>query len=466
MFPVLGTLVVMEAMTQQRATERVLTAILTLRPREERAVCERDPNAWVKQLMAPLHGPDRRPVAEHPAPPNWLRSLPQRRHLPAFFAFDASGRGYDPREPEVPSALWREVQEADVAFEPFALLRSEVVVLARMPWRDGPCAYVLARGPWVDENSVWQTLRTGVLALLVLLFSVPIAMSPIIRRVRNLTQDVQRYASNAYEGTIAARGNDEIAQLARAFGQAGMTVRAQLEARERREQKLREFLANTTHDVMTPLTVLQGHLSGMRDAVAIGKPLERTQVSCAMDEAHYIASLIHNLGAAARLDVADDALELTSLDLRDVVERAISRHRPIARERSVALDGAVSADAVMVRADLTLVEQALSNLIHNAVRYNQPGGMVAVILERDASEHFTLSVIDDGPGIDSESLQLITERGSRGNLARSRAPDGKGFGLHIVQRVAHLHGYTLTLGKSEHGGLGAKLEGRLCTDQS
>ncbi|MBK9261276.1 MAG: ATP-binding protein [Polyangiaceae bacterium] len=71
---------------------------------------------------------------------------------------------------------------------------------------------------------------------------------------------------------------------------------------------------------------------------------------------------------------------------------------------------------------------------------------------------FSLRVIDDGPGIAPEVLSRLVERGYRGNEARTRAPDGQGLGLHIAFRAAELHGYSMKLGPSEHGGLEVMFE--------
>jgi len=114
-----------------------------------------------------------------------------------------------------------------------------------------------------------------------------------------------------------------------------------------------------------------------------------------------------------------------------------------------------------VTADTTLLEQAVSNLVYNAVRHNRAGGHVAVILDQDGAQRFRLRVIDDGPGIAEAELKRLTERGYRGDEARTRAPSGQGLGLSIVQRVALLHDLTLTLRRSEYGGLAASLAGPL-----
>src|SRR4029079_19421331 len=107
--------------------------------------------------------------------------------------------------------------------------------------------------------------------------------------------------------------------------------------------------------------------------------------------------------------------------------------------------------------DLTLLEQAVSNLVYNAIRHNRPGGHAALILEGEDRGRFRLRVIDDGPGIPEEELAHLIARGFRGNDARTRVPGGQGLGLDIAHRVAKLHGFALAFRRSEYGGLEAEL---------
>jgi len=113
----------------------------------------------------------------------------------------------------------------------------------------------------------------------------------------------------------------------------------------------------------------------------------------------------------------------------------------------------------VVEGDVTLIEQAVSNVVHNAVRYNLRGGHVAVLLEEAPPDGFRLRVVDDGPGVPAGELEGMVERRRRGDAARQREPGGLGLGLHITHGVAERHGFTLSFEPSEHGGLAVELRG-------
>ena len=349
-------------------------------------------------------------------------------------------------------------REAVAVTEPWSSGLVQVVV--RSPQPSDTCTFILAEGttePWL--GAILPATPLWLLPVLAVFGAVLLAAGPMVHRFHRLTAPVRRSADSDYESGVLVTGNDEIAELARAFDEAARNVRTKLAETRRNEDALREFLANTTHDVMIPLTVLQGHLAELRQRGGDGT-LDET-LGRAMDEAHYLGALIHNLAIAAKLDAAVPVLQMGAVDLGALVERVVSRHRPIARGRNVSIDRAVPSAPLEIRADVTMLEQAVGNLVYNAVRYNQSGGHVAVILEHDAARGFVIHVIDDGPGIPEDRLAQAVERGFRGDQARTRAPDGHGLGLHITHRVAALHGFRLELKRSEYGGLEADVLGAL-----
>ncbi len=177
-----------------------------------------------------------------------------------------------------------------------------------------------------------------------------------------------------------------------------------------------------------------------------------------MNEAHYVSALLHNLGLAARLDSARPTINASRVDLNALMQRVASRHRPVAVEKGIAMDVAVALGDLYAMADVTLLEQAVSNIAYNAVRHGRQGGHVALIAEQDG-DRFVLRVFDDGPGIPPEQLELLMQRGARGNEARNRDQGGQGLGLDIAARAVALQGFTLSLQPGEGGGLEGRIAG-------
>jgi signal transduction histidine kinase len=382
-----------------------------------------------------------------------------------LFAYGADFVSANPRAPAFPADLRQALEtprnEAGrQGAEKEALVTT---VAARMTWTEGPCAIVLVRrfDP-LSHDAMLIDAAAASLLVAVLVGAVLLSVGPILRRLSKLEDGVKRSAVTGYRETVPIEGRDEITDLALAFNTAGTEVKKQIETVETRERTLRDFVENTTHDVMLPLTVLQGHLTRLRNDLARGVPVEREVVREAIEESHYLASLVQNLGAASKLEGGEPIARRDPLVLNTLVERVIMRHRTIAAQKGIELDFAVPESEVTTRGDVTLIEQAVSNVVHNAVRYNRSGGHVAVVLEaRDG--RFSLRVFDDGPGVAPEDLARIRERSYRGDEARARHPDGLGLGLSIASGVAARHEFDLEFGPSEAGGLAVRFGGPTIT---
>jgi signal transduction histidine kinase len=407
--------------------------------------CARHPERWARPDLPPpppFGGPP--PFGEPPPPPPPPRPAEDGPPIQVF-AYDESFVAKWPLFPAIPEHMRARAGKEPVVFAKDG--EADAVLVRGV----GECAWVVARRPRppFGKDTLSSLARDWAPPILAMLLAIAFGLGPIVRRIRSLSKQVRESARDRYATPIALAGDDEIAELAAAFDHAGKEVRAQMDAQEKREQTLRDFLGNTTHDVMTPLTVLQGHLSKLRESSA----LDRDTVSAAMDEAHYMAALVHNLGVAARLEAGEPHLSRAEVDLGALVQRVVLRHAPIAKQHRIELAHTVPEERVLFEADETFLEQAVSNLVYNAIRHNEPGGHVAVVLEIVEKQDFRLRVLDDGPGIAAEDVDEMVKRSVRGDSARTRNLDGRGLGLAITKRVADLHALDLSFAPVDPHGL-------------
>lgn len=390
---------------------------------------------------------------------------PGGRRLVEVFAYDARFVPSAREAPALSPALRRRLSSARDSVSFSETVRGEPwqTIAIHTGWDSGPCAYILLRGPRPRRLPREASFLWSAIALAVgLVATVWIAVGPVIRRVRRLAREVRASAGTRYEQAVPVEGHDEVTDLAQAFNAAGAEVRTHLVEVGQREEALRSFLANTTHDLAIPLSVLLGHLSAMRRALEKGGAITEAQVAAASDEASHLGALVHNLGAAAKLEAGAGLVRRDTVDLGTLLERVVERHRPLAHARGVELVSAIPPDApVAVAGDLTLLEQALGNLVANAVLYNHAGGHVAVLLETPRADppRFRLKVVDDGPGVETQELARLGERHFRGQAGRAGRVEGQGLGLHIARQVTERHGFELTFAPSEGGGLAASIEG-------
>jgi len=474
MVPLLAAVIYADTLSRQDAAERSLARFVRMVLNEPgvRARCEASPDGALRPPAMPrragppapppgafsgAQGPDfpPPPFGAGPPPPGELghRKPANLRRVSATWRL-ATGDVLSLSGPQQ-----RALDDDDVVSLSRVGERDVARILIRTPWAEGSCAYVLVTG----STEVWlggflPPTLVWLLPIALVLLAVWLAVGPPVRRLARLAQEVRAERDPLVAPRIDVRGHDEITEVARAFDAKSRELAAELRERTRREAALRDFLANTSHDVMVPLTVLLGHLSALRSEDGL-EGASADALRGALDEAHYVSSLIQNLSLTASLDAAEPRVERARVDLGAVVERIIARHAPIARQLQVALDYAVPQEPLSVIGDVTMIEQAVSNLTYNALRYNRAGGHVAVLLEASDAD-FRLEVLDDGPGVAEGELGRLLERGLRTDSARARAPEGKGLGLSITQRVAELHDLTLTLKNRAGGGFEARLSGR------
>ncbi|MBI5490307.1 MAG: HAMP domain-containing histidine kinase [Deltaproteobacteria bacterium] len=365
------------------------------------------------------------------------------------FTYDRAGRSSQPDAPALPPEVLDEVRASSgpVGRSFNVMIGGNRHLLLGLPREGGPCALALIATPRLGPPGPPPVDLLVPIALA--LVAGLVGIWPVVRRIRSMTLAVRRWDEGAPLGLPRDVGRDELSELSRAFADSAETIRRQHAALVAREKALLEFIENTTHDLATPLTVLQGNLSAM------AKEHSPEAVRQAMKEAQYIGALLGNLAVSAKFEAA--AQVETSLDLGDVVSRVVDRHRAMAKWLGVEIERSIPEEHVLALGDPTFTERALSNLVENAMRHNVSGGHVAVVLETDGSE-FVLRVLDDGPGLTREECECALRWDERGDAARSRTSAG-GFGLSIVARVAQIQKWRFALTPGEPGGLVAELRG-------
>ncbi|MDI6748511.1 MAG: phosphate regulon sensor histidine kinase PhoR [Rhodocyclaceae bacterium] len=212
---------------------------------------------------------------------------------------------------------------------------------------------------------------------------------------------------------------------------------------DRLENMRSDFVANVSHEMRTPLTVVLGFLETARDGMANASPEEMAHyLATALEHAHRMQRLIEDLLMLASLEtdvpLPEEAVDVTTL-LAGVTEdtRALSAGR-----HTITLENSGPAILMGNRREL---HSAFGNLASNAVRYTPEGGQITLAWRKQADGGATYSVTDNGIGIASHHLPRLTERFYRVDRGRSRDSGGTGLGLAIVKHVLERHQATLTI---------------------
>jgi signal transduction histidine kinase len=337
----------------------------------------------------------------------------------------------------------------------------DVTLAMRMPW-DGRCAVVVVEARSVPAGlrrpRLWLDVGIVGAALLVAFVVVYFALGPPMRRLAALAAAVRAAKDGGATPPEQTFGRDEIGEVAQALAEAGERARAFVARLEARDRALTDYVDGTTHDLAIPLTVLQARLSDAETAQREGKPIDAALLASAMAECQYLAQLVANMGAMARIERSEGTIEKRPIDLGAIVERTVERFRPAARHHHVSLDFAVPDRPIGASGDDILVERLVGNLVHNAIRHHRgDGGHVAVVLAREG-DRFAIRVLDDGRGVDDALVARLEAKSDVADPRRARSP---GLGLRIVRSIAEAHGFTLAFARSDGGGLEVTVRGAI-----
>lgn len=243
---------------------------------------------------------------------------------------------------------------------------------------------------------------------------------------------------------LLARQNE--ARIARLAAERDTNERVLAEMRKL-ESFRRDFISNVTHEIKTPITGILGAVDILTDASSSNlNDAERGEVlSVLKNQSIRLNALAEDILSLAKLEQAESKppTELTVCNVADIVRTAVNLAKPIAEKADVKLEVSAPADAERP-CDARLIEEAVSNLINNALRYSG-SPIVKVEVEQHSDWKVEIRVIDHGIGIPKEAQARIFERFYRVDKGRSRELGGTGLGLAIVKHIALLHGGSITL---------------------
>lgn len=212
---------------------------------------------------------------------------------------------------------------------------------------------------------------------------------------------------------------------------------------EKLETMRQEFLSNVSHELRTPLTSIIAFVETLEDGAIEDRENNMRFLAVIRKNAERMHHLIDDILELSSIEAGKITVEPKNVNLSKIITEVYMNLAGKARERRIELINEAAEDTT-VFADVMRLEQMLTNLIDNAIKFNREGGCVKVSHRRDETRDF-ISVEDSGEGISAEHLKRLFERFYRTDKARSREIGGTGLGLAIVKHLARLHGGEATV---------------------
>ncbi|MCX7780960.1 MAG: HAMP domain-containing histidine kinase [Negativicutes bacterium] len=301
----------------------------------------------------------------------------------------------------------------------------------------------VTRAAQAVETLLGYALFTGVAAALLIAFCIARNMT---RPIENIIKSADDFAQGRLETRTTAVGPDEIGRLGQTFNSMAQSLAAI-------EQNRREFLANVSHELKTPVAAIQALAESLADGVVTDPAQQKRYINNIVAATGRIGRLIEDLTDLAKLEAGEINIHPDTLELRPFLENHLDSLSHLLSEKNLRITIHEKLKTPLVKADPYRLAQVITNLISNAARYAPPASEITLSLQ--SSGHFTIiKVTDQGPGIPAADLPFIFDRFYRVEKSRARTDGGTGLGLAISKKLMNAMG----------GGISAEsVEGRGAT---
>lgn len=284
---------------------------------------------------------------------------------------------------------------------------------------------------YIAINSIRNSLILISLIVLILITFITLKIATgISEPIKRLTQAMQNAAHGKLNENVSITGSDEISQLAKAYNFMN-TKLSQI------EKQRREFVANVSHELKTPLSSMKLLSESLLIQPNVEVEIYKDFLMDIDSEMNRLNKIIENLLSMVDMDEEKLHIDYKLTYVNYLLEKVVNSIKPLANEKNIKII-LKQWEKIQIYLDQDKIHQALTNIIHNAVKYTEDSGKVEVSLFR-RGQYAVIKISDNGIGIAEENIPYIFERFYRVDSARSRQTGGSGLGLAISHQIISLH---------------------------
>lgn len=277
------------------------------------------------------------------------------------------------------------------------------------------------------------------------------------RPLLRLVSGAKQLADGHFDVRLSDQRSDELGELASSFNQLASKL-------GKAEQSRRQWVADTSHELRTPISVLRAQLEAIQDGIRNANP---ENIALMLRQVLSLNKLIDELYLLARSDLGELTYHFQSMDLRALVLEETANFAEKLAKAQLTLDMQLGDAAVWLHADPDRLRQVLINLLENSIRYTQAGGVIQLRINAGGayqangksfkhSKH--LHIADSAPGLAPAELARLGERFYRAEASRNREQGGAGLGLAMCKKIIQAHAGKLSFSCSDLGGLAIDLQ--------
>ncbi len=257
----------------------------------------------------------------------------------------------------------------------------------------------------------------------------------ITRPLRELAHAAKCLGQGDMTVKVRVYADDEIGEVSRAFN-------SMVDELKSIEEQRKGFVANVSHELRSPITSIAGYLQGMLDGT-IPPQDQRRYMQVVYDETQRLTRLIRDLLDLSRIESGNIPMNPTNFNINELLRRVLIKYEGRIEEKNMEVEADFAREPCQVRADVDRIEQVVSNLVDNAIKFCGPYGKLTLKTWEEKGGCF-VSVIDDGAGIDEKDLPHVFDRFYTVDKAHTSGK-GTGLGLSIVRQILLQHGRDITV---------------------
>jgi len=259
----------------------------------------------------------------------------------------------------------------------------------------------------------------------------------IYQRLKKIYDSVAILDSSDFNKTSITSDVDSLSREVQKFAE---NKQEQIKNLTLRESYRREFLGNISHELKTPLFTVQGYLLTLADGAVDDKKISQKYLERANKGVDRLIAIVKDLDLISKLESADLNLNKQDFNIIEVIQSVFELLEMKAKKRNISLlFNKFYEYPILVIGDVERIEQVLTNLIVNSIKYGKIGGATLVSVEQFSKDKILVKVSDNGEGIKKEHLPRLFERFYRVDQSRSREQGGSGLGLSIVKHIIEAH---------------------------
>lgn len=296
-------------------------------------------------------------------------------------------------------------------------------------------------------------LWSGVATLLIGALAALLMARSMTKPVRQLSRMAQRMAQLDFSERYVGEGHDELAELGHSLNTVSETLesnlselktanarlRGDMEAQARQNEARSRFIRNVSHELKTPLALIQSYAEGLGENAADDAESRAYYCEVIEDEAEKLTQILAKLTMLMQLESGSEELLIDRFDINALLKRAVERYAPLFEEKGAPLP-TVTDDPCAVWGDAVLIENVVTNYLTNALNHVTPGGEIRITATPTDHGTVAVTVFNSGNAIPDEDLPHIWESFYKVDKAHTRAYGGTGIGLSVVAAVMTAHG--------------------------